>query len=341
MKKLFQNKFLLFSVLAAVLVFGIVAFVIISATATTKAVVLTQDTPAGTTITENMVQEIDVPKDTPGDYYKNIESVIGERLTSNIHKDQLLYPTNIMAAVEFVGAQNDDYVTASVILPDSQALGGLLTAGDIVDIGIVPNSGSAYQLAQVLPGFDIDDSVEGGFYYILSNVTILDATTSVSSSQGSSMSSAIEGVEGNNEESSYYMLSLSYNDYKKLRLADQYGLLYMNLSPSQNKDNAPLLKEMVGGVHGGLSNAADGTQLDGSTISYEFDKDGNLQVIITDKDGNKITESGAPVTTADTNDTTAGENNNNGDAQTAAAADQNEPQPNGEVDQQTGDSEQN
>lgn len=303
MKKLFQNKFLLFSVLSAVLVFGIVVFVIVSATATTKAVVLTQDTPAGTTITENMVQEIDVPKDTPGDYYKNTESILGERLTSNMHADQLIYPTNIMASVEFVGQQNDDYVTASVILPDSQALGGLLTAGDIVDIGVVPNSGNSFALSQLLPNFDIDTNVEGGFYYILSNVTILDATTSVSSSQGSNMSSVIDGAEDSEEGSSYYMLSLSYNDYKKLRLADQYGLLYMNLSPIQNKENAPLLKEMVGGVHGGLSNAADGTQMDGSTYSYELDKDGVLQVIITDKDGNKTTEDGAPVAVVDENNT--------------------------------------
>ena len=91
--KFFKNKFLTFTIIGGVVVFAVITFVLMSVTATTKAVVLNADTSAGTTITDAMVTEIDVPKDTPGDFYKTRNSIVGERLTSNIKKNQLIYPT--------------------------------------------------------------------------------------------------------------------------------------------------------------------------------------------------------------------------------------------------------
>lgn len=257
MKKLMQNKFLVFTIVGAVIVFSVVAYALLSATATTRAAVLNSDTPAGTTITESMVTEIDVPRDTPGDFYKSADAIIGERLTSNVKTNQLIYPTNIMSSIEVDREGNENFITTSIKVADDNALGGLLTAGDKVDIAVAPNDGDSQNLARALPEFNIDTSLNRGFYYILSNVTILDATTAVSSAQGSNMTAAQSSESGSgSSDYSYYMVSLSYNDYKKLRLAEEFGVLYLNLVPSQNDENTPLIEEMTQPVIGGLVDAS-------------------------------------------------------------------------------------
>lgn len=265
-KKLFENKFATFSVIGAVIVFAVMAFVIMSVTATTKAVVLVDDATAGTTITDAMVTEIDVPRDTPGDYYKTTASIVGERLTSNIKKDQLIYASDLMSSIDVSTDTNEDYVTTSINVPDEQALGGVLTAGDMVDISVVPDDGNVSLLAKALPGYNFDTSLNGGVYFILANVKILDSTTSVSSSNGSNMSAATgtssddSSTSSSDSTSSYYMVSLSYSDYKKLRIAEQYGKLFLSLVPSQNQENAPLLEQMTASVSEGLVDAStDGT----------------------------------------------------------------------------------
>ena len=58
MKGIFKNKFLLFSIVGGVIVFSIIAYVLLSVTATTKAVVFNSDVVAGTTITDSMVTEL-------------------------------------------------------------------------------------------------------------------------------------------------------------------------------------------------------------------------------------------------------------------------------------------
>lgn len=259
--KFFKNKFLTFTIIGGVVVFAVITFVLMSVTATTKAVVLNADTSAGTTITDAMVTEIDVPKDTPGDFYKTRNSIVGERLTSNIKKNQLIYPTNVMSSVTVADDTNEEYVTTSMRIPDEQAIGGVLTAGDVVDVSVVPKDGEIQNLAKALPGYKFDTSTNGGVYFILSNVKIIDSTTAVSSSQGSNMSTANgEGGDNktnvnSNDSSSYYMVSLSYSDYKKLRIAEQYGKLFLSLAPSQNKDKDPLISQMTDTVHDGLTNA--------------------------------------------------------------------------------------
>jgi Flp pilus assembly protein CpaB len=318
-KKFFQNKFLLFSVLGGIIVFCVVAFVVMNATATTNAVVLTEYASSGTTITESMVEEIKVPKETPSGFYQSKESIIGERLTTNVDAGQLIYPTNIMANVNYSTntTTNEEYVTTCVKVANDNALGGLLTAGDFVDIGIIP-TGSTYELATFLPGFEFDASVEGGFYFILANVEILDTTTSVSNSQGSTASAVIDGTSSD-EESAYYFLSLSYNDYKKLRIAQQFGDLYFNLVPSQNDDNDPLLKQMTSGVIGGLTNSVDGKDYNENTYSTMMDEDGNLITVITDKDGNKTDEDGNEITFVD--EQSSSDKKNSGNSSTSEQSD--------------------
>lgn len=261
MKGIFKNKFLLFSIVGGVIVFSIIAYVLLSATATTKAVVFNSDVVAGTTITDSMVTEIDVPKDTPGEFYKTKSSVVGERTTANISKGQLIYPNNLMSSMTVKSASDDNsgFVTTTIKIPDDNALGGMLTAGDTVDISVVPKDGEVNNLAKALPGFSFDTSINGGVYFILSNVKILDSTTAVSSSNGTTMSATEKNDNGSaaktDANSSYYLISLSYNDYKKLRIAEQYGTLYMSLVPKQNEENAPLLNEMSANVDGGLTDA--------------------------------------------------------------------------------------
>lgn len=261
MKGIFKNKFLLFSIVGGVIVFSIIAYVLLSVTATTKAVVFNSDVVAGTTITDSMVTEIDVPKDTPGEFYKTKSSVVGERTTANISKGQLIYPNNLMSSMTVKSASDDNsgFVTTTIKIPDDNALGGMLTAGDTVDISVVPKDGEVNNLAKALPGFSFDTSINGGIYFILSNVKILDSTTAVSSSNGTTMSATEKNDNGSTAKtdanSSYYLISLSYNDYKKLRIAEQYGTLYMSLVPKQNEENAPLLNEMSANVDGGLTDA--------------------------------------------------------------------------------------
>lgn len=261
MKGIFKNKFLLFSIVGGVIVFSIIAYVLLSVTATTKAVVFNSDVVAGTTITDSMVTEIDVPKDTPGEFYKTKSSVVGERTTANISKGQLIYPNNLMSSMTVKSASDDNsgFVTTTIKIPDDNALGGMLTAGDTVDISVVPKDGEVNNLAKALPGFSFDTSINGGVYFILSNVKILDSTTAVSSSNGTTMSATEKNDNGSTAKtdanSSYYLISLSYNDYKKLRIAEQYGTLYMSLVPKQNEENAPLLNEMSANVDGGLTDA--------------------------------------------------------------------------------------
>lgn len=233
-------------------------------TATTKAVVFTQDVKSGTTITSQMVEEINVPKDTPGDFIKSSSSAVGERLVSNVSSGQLIYPNDLMASLEIIGGeQNENYVTTSISVPDDQALGGLLTAGDVVDIAVQPDD--IAKLTSLLPGFSFNSNVDGGIYYILSNVTLLDTTTSVASEQGSNLAATIEGSTTTSAGSTY-IISLSYNDYKKLRIANQCGKVYLNLSPKQNSEKAPLLEQMVGEVSGGLSDAVSGELVQNSKV---------------------------------------------------------------------------
>lgn len=251
--KFMDNKTTMFMGIGGILIFALVAFVLLSATATTKAVVPIDDIAAGTTITENIVKEVDVPRSTPGNFYKTISSVLGEKTTVELKSDQLIYASDIMSKIDLSSAENDDYITTSIKVPNDNAVGGMLSAGDVVDISVVPSTGNSPSLARALKGFNVDSSLDGGIYYILSNVTILNATTSMSSDEANSLSNTTASAQEKN--SAYYVISVSYNDFKKLRIAEQYGSLWLNLAPTQNENNDPLINDMQAGIQGGLTNA--------------------------------------------------------------------------------------
>ena len=266
---IFKNKFLLFSIIGGVIVVAIVSYVLLSLSATTTAVVLNADTSAGTTITESMLEEIEVPADTPGDYYKSASSLVGERLVTDIPAGQLIYASDVLSSVSLESEDtSENFITTMIKVADDNTLGGLLTAGDVVDIAVIPASGYTQILATALSDYNIDTSYDGGFYYILANVTLLDTTTAVSSSQGTTLTTATSDDSSSSTDYSYYLISLSYNDYKKLRIAEQFGTLYMNLVPSQNSENGPLLEIMAAQVTGGLSDASvDDTYSSGTTTT--------------------------------------------------------------------------
>lgn len=257
MKKLFANKATLVIVIGAIIVIGFFAFIVINMTATTKAVVLNTSASSGTTLTDGMLKEIDVPKDTPGDFKKSKQALIGERLTVNMAENQLIYNSNITSGIDLAKSENEEFVTCSIKLDDDQAMGGLLTAGDKVDVAVMPKSGKSSILASSLPGMSV---VDGQLTYVLSNVKLLDTTTALSSQQGSSMSTATtDGQNANkssNKTSHYYMMALSYNDYKKLKNAEENGTLYLNLCPKNNDEYAPLLDQMKASVKGELTDSA-------------------------------------------------------------------------------------
>lgn len=255
-----KNKFLAFTLVAAVIVFSTVAFVLLSVTATTKAAVLNQDVKAGTTITTDMVEEIDVPKDTPGDFIKDKDAVIGQRLSNNISAKQLLYSSDLTTAIEDLTSENDEYITCSFTVRDVNALGGMLSAGDKVDISVMIEDQSQVQKFAAAINDDATTSWNNGFYYVLANVTLVDATTAVSTDQGSNLSAvSSSGSESNastSDTTSTYLVSISYNDYKKLRIAQEYGELALNLCPSQNNTYAPMLEAMNAEVNGALTDSS-------------------------------------------------------------------------------------
>lgn len=256
MKKLFANKTTLFIVLGAAILVIAIAWVILSASATQKAVVLNTSAASGTTITEGMLKEIDVPRDTPGEFKKSKQSLVGERLTVNVEEGQLIYKSNVTSGIDFKTSDNDEFINCSILLEDDQAMGGLLTAGNKVDVAVMPKSNKSSILSSSLPGAHVAD---GQLTYILANVTLLDTTTALSSQQGSTMSVATgDGQEtsSSNKSASYYMLALSYNDYKKLRIAEACGTIYLNMCPKNNDEHAPLLDQMSASVDGTLVDSA-------------------------------------------------------------------------------------
>lgn len=278
-----KNKLALWTAIGGGVLIVLAAVLIFSFTATTKACVFINDTGSGTTVTEEMLKEIDVPAQTPSGFLKTKNQLVGQKLSSKVSANQLIYATDLVSSIEFSNAnENDDYIITSINLPDAQAVGGLITTGDVVDIAVIPDDDQIANLQRGLPDYNINSGVNGEIYYILSNVTILDSTSSVAESQGNStLASAQETTTGVSSNSgSYYTISVSYNDYKKLQLAQSCGKLYMNLSPKQNEDNPPLLAAMSSDITGGLTNAATGELIDGRRVVYSVDANGNITITL-------------------------------------------------------------
>lgn len=248
------NKFFTALVVSGVVLFAIIAFIIIRSTSTVTAIVPNQKIAAGTKITESMIKTIEVPVNSPEGYITDKASLIGQKLKVSVDQNQLLYINNIMSSWDdFSEGESipDDYVVTSIQIPANRAVGGLITAGDVVDILGVPNSeyntASKETLNNYLGNMSQDAYGANGMnvYWVLSNVRILETDSTLSQSNESSISSVTDDSSSN--EGDFYIVALSYNDYKKLRLSEQYLDLWMNIAPEQNSESGSNLDLMKDG----------------------------------------------------------------------------------------------
>lgn len=258
-QKLRENKLLVAIIVIMFFMFFLVAYYIMSINKTTYAVVLNADAESGTTITEDMVETIEVPASVPSGFLKQEDSVIGYKLKTSVTHGQLLYESDFMSSFTDYNQMDDvpdDYAITSLCVPDTQACGGVITAGDYVDI------------LSVIPSTD-GQNTQGNVEYVLSNVKVLSTNSSLSEAQESDLSTVSDESSGSSD-GSYYIFALSYDDLKKLRTYESTdgAQLWINISAKQNQEEGkdPLIDQMNGLYLSGLHDA----QL------QVLDEDGNL-----------------------------------------------------------------
>lgn len=259
MKK--KNKFINLPVIIGIIIFVGIAFVVISSGSTVKAVVPNQQINAGTRVDKSMLKVIDIPSKTPGDFITDVKSLVGQKVKMTVEEDQLLYVNNVMSAWDDFSEGNDipeDYIVTSMQIPANHAVGGLITIGDIVDVLGVPKSSYHSSSQDTMDNYlgEIAEDSYGAdgvnLYWILANVKILETDSTLSQSNESSISGVVgEETSGGN----YYIVALSYEDYEKLRLAEVYLDLWLNISPEQNAENGPLLDAMKNAVPKAIQDA--------------------------------------------------------------------------------------
>lgn len=278
-----SDKLLAVIAILGVILFLIVSYFIMSSSKSVKAIVLSADTDAGVIVTEDMIQVINVPEKTPVGYLRNPSSVIGYKLKTSVKAGQLLYESNFMSSwTNYADSDKipEDYVITSLTVPDNQACGGVITAGDYVDIMMVSKFQDASRTwgGQEATATEINGTgrSDTGTYvsYVLANVYVLNTNSGLSESQQSDLSVAQGGSgEGVGDvDGSFYIFALSYDDAKKLRQAEgvKDAQLWLNIAPNQNQAEGkhPLLKQMVGQSYSFLHDAQEPVQ----------DKDGNMLV---------------------------------------------------------------
>lgn len=247
------NKLFILLMAAGIILFAVIAFILVRATSTVTAIVPNQEISAGTRIDNTMLKTIEVPVNTPQGYITDVSSLEGQKLKVSVSENQLLYVNDVMSSWEdFSDGTSipDDYVVTSIQIPSNRAVGGMITAGDTVDILGVPNAEykttSKETLANYLGG--ISENAYGAegmnVYWVLANVKILETDSTLSTSNESSISTVTE-EESSSSEGAFYIVALSYNDYKKVRLAEQYLDLWMSIAPEYNNENGePMLDVM-------------------------------------------------------------------------------------------------
>ena len=251
-----DNKMFIAIAACGIILFAVVAYIVISSTSTVTAVVPNQDIAAGTKIEDSMLETIEVPKNTPKGFITDKTSLIGQKLKVKVGEEQLLYINDVMSSWDdFSNGEKipDDYVVTSIQLPSNRAVGGLITAGDTVDILGVPNTEYTTASKDTVDSYlgEIANDSYGAqgmnVYWVLSNVKILETDSTLAQSADASISTVTTSEDGSSNSSgdgSFYIVALSYSDYKKLRLSEQYLDLWMNIAPAQNDENGPMLDEM-------------------------------------------------------------------------------------------------
>lgn len=250
------NKTLYIMMLAGAILFAVISFVIIRSTQTVTAIVPNQEISAGTKVDTSMLKAIQVPANTPKGYIIDTNSIVGQKMKTKVSENQLLYKNNVMASWEDFSDGNTipkDYVVTSLQIPSNRAVGGLVTAGDTVDLIGTPNQNysttSKETMENYLGGIAKNSYGANGIqaYWILANVKILETDSTLSKSQDSSISTVTNDKntgQAQSNEGAFYIVALSYDDYKKLILAEKYLDLHMNISPKQNDGHSPLLDWM-------------------------------------------------------------------------------------------------
>lgn len=249
-----KNIFLKVLIVIGVILFGVLAFIVVKSTATTVAVVPAQQIGAGTTITADMLKRIDVPINTPKGFITDATSVIGQKVKTPVNEGQFLYVNNFMSSWDDYSqgkAIPIDYVVTAIQIPSDRAVGGLITSGDYIDILGVPKSEYAHAGQTAMKNYlgPIAENSYGtkdgiNLYWVLANVLVLETNSDLSEADQAS----VTGVISNNSNSgggAFYIVALSYSDYLKVRLCEQYCNLWLSIVPEQNRENGPMIDEMI------------------------------------------------------------------------------------------------
>lgn len=256
MLNLFKKKNLgvLSVVSIGVIIICIISIVLIKSNQTVRVWVPSVKLETGDIITDKNIMPIDIPASTPGPYIRNKDMIIGYKLKNSVSVEQLLYPSDFLASWEsYSEDQNipEDYVITSIQIPDNRAVGGLIVAGDTIDVMGVSTSGRKV-------GFEENTEINGrqnigtNVYYILSNVKVINTNSSLSKAQNNDLS---EVVGDSRQDGNFYIVALSYDDAKKLRQAEGVLELWLNIAPKQNEEHPPLINQMVGQSFSGLHDA--------------------------------------------------------------------------------------
>lgn len=248
-KKFKEDRATFAIVSIGVILMVVIAYVIISSNQTISVWVPNAPLSAGTKITESDIKSISIPAKTPGKYIKNKEMIIGYKLKSSVEEGQLLYSSNFLSSWESYNQDlevPEDYIITSIQVPDSRAVGGLITAGDSIDVLGVSSDGKRAGFEEgSRSGINGRDDIGVNVYYILSNIKVLNTNSSLSQAQEAGLSEVIaEG--GSTSGGNYYVVALSYDDHKKLRQAEGILDLWLNIAPRQNEENPPLINQMTG-----------------------------------------------------------------------------------------------
>lgn len=231
--------------------FAVILFIVLSSTRSITAIVPNQSIAPGTTITPNMLKAIEIPANTPSGYITDENSLIGQKIKIQVDEDQMLYSTNVQTSFNMFGNNveiPENYILTNINIPDSNAVSGLISAGDNVDIAGIPTSNylnaSVEDMEKNLGGISENKFGANGIngYWILGNVKILQSFKS-QVEQANVTSGETETTEtGTGVEQGSYIVALSYADYKKILIAQQYLDLYMNVGPRSGFD-IELMKE--------------------------------------------------------------------------------------------------
>lgn len=265
------NSQLMALIVSGSLLFALIVYVVVRSNVAISAYVPAQSIKAGTRITEDMLKQVRIPAGTPTGYITDPRSLINQKLKIDVQKNELIYATNVQTNINLFG--NDvkipkNYVITTVNIPDERAVGGILSTGDSVDIAGIPQSNfqstprdtmQQYLGNMGKDSFGTDTGVNG--FWVLNNVKILQSSSSAevqaqaNQSQSSSNNSDNKGQQEGSVKTAAgtYVIALSYPDYKKLLISQQYLDLYMNKTPQEGYKKNQILK---GNDLQGLNNAA-------------------------------------------------------------------------------------